>query len=290
MRNSQPIAVILCLCCATVAAQAPPGSADKTDPYNTCIAQIRKAPINAYDPCMKYVDQSPSDEPTRLQYVKKWLAQYERDLSSAKFIQALKAEPNSQWLVNQPDMNIALPQTSETAGPIKIQISRSFADAREEMILREAEAVYPPDMRVVENEIRFPDEWLDYPQMSMGPIWGRGGDAGVLSTEVVTASAVRYYYDFGMAAKKNPQLPTGFRAVEIDLNYDASIKHFDQYTYKKEAFQNVYVADLTLSWDFLCGTLCGAGFTREKIVVLDSGGNVKAMYLDGPKNTLDMIY
>jgi hypothetical protein len=289
VRNLLLIVSTLCVGLSSIVAQAPPSSAVNTDPYNTCITQIRKAPINAYDLCKKYVDQSPADEPTRLQYVKKWLAQYERDLSSAKFIQGLKTDPNPRFLVYQPDMNIDLPQTSETDGPIKIQISRSFADGREEIMLREAEAVYPPDMRVVENEIRFPDEWLDYPQMRTGPIWGRGGNDGILSTEIVTASAVRYYYDFAIAAKKNSQLPTGFKATNIKLNYDASIKHFDQYTYKKDSFQNVYVVDLTLEWSFSCGFTCGMGFGREKIVVLDSEGNVKAMYLDGPKNTLDWV-
>ena len=36
-----------------------------------------------------------------------------------------------------------------------------------------------------------------------------------------------------------------------------------------------------LEWAFVCGGLCGMGFTRNKVVVLDSEEDVIAMYRDG---------
>jgi hypothetical protein len=181
------------------------------------------------------------------------------------------AAQKATWFVYEADLKIELPQTSEDKGPFKIQISRSFGDSKEEAMLRKAEAVYPGSPN------------------GAAPIWGALDNDNILSTRIVTASAVRYYYDLTLAARKNPHLPSGFTAVATSLKYDGVIKHFDQYSHKKDSFGNVYVADLTLDWSFTCGGLCGIAFTRNKLVVLDSNGNVIAMYLDSPKNSQIMV-
>src|SRR5580704_541159 len=160
----------------------------------------------------------------------------------------------ASWYVYEPDLKVELPQTSEGKGPFKIQIARSFGDSKEEAMLRKAEAVYPGSPG------------------GAAPAWGALDNDNIKAARVVTASAVRYYYDLTLAARKNPHLPTGFTAVATNLKYNGVIKHFDQYSHNKDSFENVYVADLTMDWSFSCGGLCGVGFTRNKLVVLDSNG------------------
>jgi hypothetical protein len=119
----------------------------------------------------------------------------------------------------------------------------------------------------------------------MAPIWGMRGGDDIQSTHIVTARAVRYYYDFTLAVRQNPHVPSGCDAVNTNLKYPASIKHFEHYSHNRDSFENVYVADLTLEWGFVCGGLCGMGFTRNKVVVPDGNGVVVALYLDVPVNS-----
>jgi len=41
---------------------------------------------------------------------------------------------------------------------------------------------------------------------------------------------------------------------------------------------------MTLVWDFQCGGLCGGGFKRNKVVVLNRHGDVSALFMDAPEN------
>lgn len=211
-----------------------------------------------------------------------------------QFLQGLTTDQKAAWLVYEPDMTIQLPQTSEKKGPYKIEISRSFGGSKEEGMLREAEAVYSSPSKMVEDVFRFlddrePDGKGNERTREMAPLWGMRGNDEIESTQIVTARAVRYYYDLTLAVRHNPHLPSGFDAVNTDLKYTAAIKHFDHYSHnhnhKEDRFENVYVADLTPKWGFGCGVLCGMGFTRNKLVVLGDKGEVIAMYLDAPENS-----
>lgn len=44
--------------------------AARTDRYSVCIAKVRNAPEDAYDPCRQYLEQSSSDDAKRIQWVK----------------------------------------------------------------------------------------------------------------------------------------------------------------------------------------------------------------------------
>ena len=197
------------------------------------------------------------------------------------------ADQKAPWIVYEPDMEIQLPQTSEAEGPYKIQIARSFADRTEEAMLRKAEAVYPGPDKMIQDLFR--SYWSDRLPKEMAPLWGIPGNDDLIATRTVTARAVRYYYDLSLAARKNPTLPTGFTAMGSSLKYEAAIKYFNQYPHGEDVFNRVYVADLTLECGFVCGGLCGMGFTRNKVVVLDSHGDVLAMYLDAHGNSIDWV-
>jgi hypothetical protein len=266
------------------------GATTENDPYKLytlCVANIMNVPLEAYRPCKQYLEQTPTsdDNTPQVKYVKTWIARYEKVLPYLQFLQGLTTDKNAPWLVYEPDMAIHLPETSDTEGPYKIQISRSFRGLNEEEMLRKAEAVYSSPSKMVADVFRSLGYWADKPSEEMAPIWGMPGNDNIQSTDVVTARAVRYYYDLSLAAKANPQLPTGYAAVAIGLKYDGVLKHFDRYSHNGNTFEDVYVGDLTLEWSFTCGSLCGMGFTRNKLVVLDANGNVIAMYLDAPVNS-----
>lgn len=255
--------------------------------YTLCVANIRNLPLEAYRPCKQYLEQAPTsdDNTPQVKYVKTWIARYEKVLPYLQFLQGLTTDKNAPWFVYEPDMAIQLPETSDTEGPYKIQISRSFRGLNEEEMLRKAEAVYSSPSKMVADVLRSLYAWAYKPPEEMAPLWGTPGNDNILSADVVTAKAVRYYYDLSLAAKANPHLSTGFSAAAIGLKYVGVIRYFDRYSHSGNTFENVYVGDLTLEWSFTCGGLCGMGFTRNKLVVLDANGNVIAMYLDAPVNS-----
>jgi len=277
------------LCLAVVFVPLQAQDAPTPDPYHRCITAIKDDPQNAYDLCERYLEASPSDDAKHLEYARRWIATYEKLRPYIQFLQGLTPGQNAPWFVYRPDLDISLPQVSEKEGPYKAELSRSFANPTEEEFLKTAEAVYSSPSKMVEEVFRFPANWANQPSQEMAPIWGMRGNDDIQSAALVTTRAVRYYYDLTLAVRQNPHLPSGFKALSTNLKYTASIKHFDHYSHNKDSFENVYVADLTLEWGFGCGGLCGMGFTRNKLVVLNSNGEVVALYLDAPVNSQDWV-
>lgn len=276
----------LCFVIAPVGSSLQDQAVSGNDRYDVCVAKIESAPPqDAYNSCIEYLEQSPSDHTDHVQRVKTWVMLYKEIRPYMKFLQSLTLDERALWLLYEPDMAVQLPQTSETEGPYTIQITRSFANLTEEALLRKAEAVYSGPDEMIRDALRSSGGRVDELLREMAPIWGEPGNDNIELTNVVTARAVRYYYDLTLAARKESRLPTGFTALRTALKYEAGIKYLDRYSHGKDAFDSVYVADLTLEWGFHCGGLCGMGFTRNKLVVLDSHGNVVAMYLDAPINS-----
>jgi len=278
-------AACLFIVVASIVSPAQDGRPARTDPYSICISKIQNAPQEAYEPCALYLERSYSDDAERVDSVKDWITKYEKARPHIEFLQSLTPDAHAAWIVYDPDMMIDLQQTSDDKGRYKIHIARSFADLIEEAMLRRAEAVYPGPSEMIQDVFSSLGERVDESAKEMAPIWGFPGNDRIELTKTVTARAVRYYYDLSVAARKEPHLSTGFTAEATSLKYEAGIKHFEYYSHGKDAFTNVYVADLTLEWAFHCGGLCGMGFTRNKLVVLDSQGNVVALYLDAPANS-----
>jgi hypothetical protein len=253
--------------------------------YVLCVANIRNAPLEAYEPCKRYLEKSHVDDVAQVEYVATWVGKYEKVLPYLHFLERLTSDKNASWFVYGPDMDIPLPQTSQTDGFHKIQISRSFSNLNEDEMLRRAEAVYSSPAKMIASVLGSLSYWEGKHLEEMAPLWGSLGNDNLLSADVVTARAVRYYYDLSLAAQANPHLATGFDAAASSMKYTAVIRHSDRYSHNGDTFDDVYVADLTLEWSFTCGGLCGMGFTRNKLVVLDVAGKVIAMYLDAPMNS-----
>ena len=93
-------------------------AATKNDSYSHCVAEIKNAPLEAYNPCKQYLEQKPDDDAARIEYVRTWIARYEKVLPYLQFLRGLTTEQNAPWFVYEPDMGVQLPQTSVTEGPL----------------------------------------------------------------------------------------------------------------------------------------------------------------------------
>jgi hypothetical protein len=253
--------------------------------YALCETNLRKDPELAYKSCKEYLAKYPDDDSGRVQMAFKWVTAYEKVLAYTKALQTISStSSNRDWLIFEPDLNIHLPQVSERDGNYKIEIARSFSNTREAEMLAKAEAVYGNQDKFISMILRDPGSWAEDLPEQAAPLWGARGNDNVLVTEVVTASAVRYYYDLSISAREHRKFRSVFQMISTGLKYTASIMHHAKYEHSGQRFDDVYVADLNLEWSSICGGLCGVGFTRNKLVVLDHNGDVLALFLDAKEN------
>jgi hypothetical protein len=84
-------------------------------------------------------------------------------------------------------------------------------------MLAKAEAVYSSPSKMVEEVYRHLTFLGQDPPKEMAPLWGLRGNDSIQGPSILTARAVRYYYDLAMLARVNPQLPVGFPAEHIGL-------------------------------------------------------------------------
>ena len=108
---------------------------------------------------------------------------------------------------------------------------------------------------------------------------------------MLQTSAVIYYQKLSEQLKQNNNKikENSFAFHSTELKYLSSIKKLEKYERGGKVFKNIYVADMTLTWSQICGGLCGFGFTRNKVVVLDEKGNVLEMFLDSPENNRSWV-
>lgn len=285
MRKHLISAAIFGMTAVSIHVPAQDRSSSTDDLYCACVSAVNNSPLDAEKPCSEFLAIADSrKDKQRIQCARSWLAEIHENGPYLQFLHSLQPAANVQWLVYSPDTKVDLPDTSETDGPFKTQITRTFADSRESALIKTAEAVYPATAEMIKRGLTPSHLCKQDAQLRNAPIWGGCGNDNIEMTEIVTASAVRYYYDLSLFSRKNPRLPSGFTAMDSGMEYKAEIKYFGEYSHAGQSYHDVYVVDMTLKWGFSCGILCGVGFTRNKVVVLDAHGNVLAMYLDSPVN------
>jgi hypothetical protein len=257
----------------------------RRDAYGLCEANMRKDPKLAYKLCKEYLEKYPGDDYERLQMADKWVTTYEKVLAYTKALESLSSSsPSRDWLIFEPDLNANLPQVTEKDGNYKIEIVRSSNNTFEAGMLAKAEAVYGNQDGYIRMILTDPLSWAEESPEQAAPLWGSRGNDNVQVTEVITASAVRYYYDLSISSRKHRKFRTVFPMISTSLKYAAAIRHYDKYEHSEKKFSDVYVADLNLEWSSICGGLCGIGFKRNKLVVLDNKGEVLALFLDSKEN------
>ena len=258
--------------------------------FALCESSMRRDPKLADKLCREYLEKYPGDDYQRLQVADKFVKAYERVVAYAKALESLSsARSNRDWLIFEPDLKINLPQTSDVAGNYKVEINRSSSNALEAGLLAKAEAVYGNQDRFIGLISRDPLSWADDLPEQVAPPWGARGNDNVEVAEVITASAVRYYYDLSLSSREHRAFRAVFPMSSTGLKYTAAIKHYDKYEHSGKKFDNVYVADLNLEWSSICGGLCGIGFTRNKLVVFDNQGEVLALFLDANVNSSSWV-
>ena len=253
--------------------------------YAACASDMEKMPGDAYESCARFVKEAPASDSENIQRAKRWLERNAPKRPFVRYLKSLSSDDKAKFVVYQPDLTIELPSVDRKTRTGPLKIVRSYANLTEETMLRKAEAVYPAPSVMIHQLFYMWDGWpTGKLSDNLEPIWGNRGNDEIMQTETITASAVRYYYDLVLAAETNPKTSSGVNVMSTDLNYAAGIQYLDRYKHGEDSYEGVYVANLDLSWSFICGGLCGMGFSRNKVVVLDRHGEVIALYLDAPVN------
>jgi hypothetical protein len=252
--------------------------------YEACSFDIEHAPQNAYDSCALYVRESASGNSENIQKAKEWLEMHAVYRPYVRYVQSLTPDDKAKFIVYEPDMTIELPAVDEQDEFGTVKIARKFGNLTEEGMLRKAEAVYPGPAEMIREIFVNWGGWPSGQDGPMEPFWGIPERTPNPDLKVVTARAVRYYYDQREDYKRAPKLGPMLAVASVMMDYEATIRHHDRYVHGDATFEDVYVADLTMMFDLHCGGLCGGGFGRNKVVVLDRRGDVTALFLDAPMN------
>jgi hypothetical protein len=255
----------------------------RDEAYSRCTTFSRDTEAT-YKACKDYLDKFPNDDYQRSDTATKFIRAYDRAAAYASALQTYALSQPNTWFIYEPDLKIDLPNVDEKQGSYSIKIQRSFKNAAESAMLRKAEAVYGPQSRYINSMRQSPVQWAESLPAEIAPLWGATGNDNVIDCDVITASAVRYYYDLSISSREHRQFRNVYPMVATGLTYNASIKHYDDWEHRTRKFHDVYVADLNLEWSSICGGLCGIGFTRNKLVVLDQRGEVLELFLDAAVN------
>lgn len=257
--------------------------------YALCVENIEKDPHKAFEYCSDYLNKYPNDNKMQTEFVGKFITSYRKIAQWLKSIPAnYFTEKTAKWAVFSPGLRATIPVENTLVGDYSILIKREYASADENKLLAKAETLYKNPDRVdlellknwqynAEPDVILPDgepKW-----------WSRPVDT-IQATEFVSTGAVLYYYNISQALRsKNGKLKeNSFKFWSSTLIYDASIKKVEMYQRSGKSFNNVYVANMTLTWEQVCNALCGFGFTRNKIVVMSPSGEILEMFLDDPAN------
>lgn len=272
---------ILVIASGFALAQGDTKARDET--YSRCTTFSRDTEAT-YKACKNYLDKYPNDDYQRSDTAAKFIRAYDRVTAYAQALQTHALSQRNTWFVYEADLKIDVPNADEKQGNYSIKIQRSFKDENESAMLRKAEAVYGPQSRYIDAMRQSPLQWAEDLPAEIAPLWGARSNDNVMECEVITASAVRYYYDLSISSREHRQFRNVFPMVSTGFKYNASIKHYDDWEHLTRKFKDVYVADLNLEWSSICGGLCGVGFTRNKLVVLDKSGEVLELFLDADVN------
>jgi hypothetical protein len=287
------ISVVLLLLSIICPAFAQEDVKAKHDAYYLCINNIEIEPYKAFGYCSDYLNKYPNDDKRLIEFAGQFVTAFN------KIDRYLKSVPKDSYrevasglFIYTPDLRKVIPETGESKSKYKIVIHRSFRSPEEDKMLSDAEALYAdpqnPERDLFKNWRYYS---FDYAKLPDGePKWGNGGNS-IFQANLVTTSAVSYYYDISTSLRHNDGKLSGsdFKYISSDLKYESEIKKYGKFERSGKIFTNVYVANMTLTWGAMCGGLCGEGFTRNKVVVLSDKGDIIEMFLDDPINSTSWI-
>ena len=282
------------LLCASGSVLAQEDIKEKHAVYALCVEHIEKDPHKAFEYCSDYLNKYPNDNKTQTDFAGKFITAYKK---ISQWLQSVPAnyftEKTAKWAVYSPGLLATIPSANSQATRYTILMKREYGSPDEEKLLAKAETLYKNPDRV---DLELLKQWRynaePYVILPDGePKWWSGPFSTILAAELVSTGAVLYYYNISQALRSNDGKVNGnsFRFLSSNLKYEASIKKMDVYERSGKSFNNVYVANMTLTWGQVCGRLCGSGFTRNKIVVMSPSGEILEMFLDNPVNNSSWI-
>ena len=262
----------------------------KHDAYFLCLDNIEKDPHKAYGYCSDYLNKYPNDDQRLIEFAGKFVTAYQKishylvSVPSSNF-----GEITASWAVYLPGLSAIVPSEDSRDAKHPILIKRQYGSPEEDKLLAKAESLYKNPQNIESDLLR---QWRrladkDFVLPEREPKWWTGEVDTILETELVTTEAVLYYYRTSHALRDNNGIlkPNTFTFSHSDLKYEAAIKKMDLYERSGKSFRNVYVANMTLTWGTICGSLCGFGFTRNKLVVMSASGEILELFLDDPVNS-----
>jgi hypothetical protein len=262
--------------------------------YALCFENIEKDPRKAYEYCTDYLNKYPNDNKWQTNFVGRFITAHKK---ISQYVTSVPAhyftEKTARWAVYSPGLLATIPTENTRASKYSILIKREYGSPDEEKLLAKAESLYKNPDRV---DLELLKQWNynaePYVILPDGePKWWTNEVNGILSTELVSTNAVLYYYNISQTLRSNDGKlnEKSFKFLSSNLKYEASIKKWDLYERAGKSFNNVYVANMTMTWGEMCGSLCGYGFTRNKIVVMSLSGEILEMFLDDPANSRSWI-
>lgn len=261
--------------------------------YALCVEHIEKDPHKAFEYCNDYLNKYPNDNKIQRDFVGKFITAYTKISQWAKSVPANNfTEKTAKWAVFSPGLMATIPVENTRASAHSIFIKREYGSPDENKLLAKAETLYKnPDGADLELLKQWRYNAEPYVILPDGePKWWSSQFNGIQAAELVSTGAVLYYYNLSQTLRNNGGKLNGnsFR-FSTSLEYEASIKKMDVYERSGKSFNNVYVANMTLTWGQVCGGLCGYGFTRNKIVVMSPTGEILEMFIDDPANNRSWI-
>lgn len=164
-------------------------------------------------------------------------------------------------------------------GDFTYSVKREFPDSNAARLLAIAESCYPSREALIEIAATHYFEMGS--DTAQGPLWWCDGPGVRRVPYAVTAGALRHYLDLSERFRNHDYTVPGGRGLYgTELVYHAKIEARQDFVAAGKAYQQVYVAYLSLQWAYDDGTF-SPSFQAHRVVVLDSAGNVRQIVGDG---------
>jgi hypothetical protein len=173
-----------------------------------------------------------------------------------------------------------LPDSLTIPGPHSVDIRRVTADSGARRALEAAERADPPREAVLASFARAHFKLRDRPADSR--LWWNSAFDGVRIPYAVTDAAVAYYIALSAALRRGETGWTrGIQMSSSRLEYVAAVERHGSFVLDDTTHSDVYVVRMRLEWLNYCGPRCALSFTKERTVVVDRAGVVRAVRGDG---------
>ena len=173
-------------------------------------------------------------------------------------------------------------ELKEESGRFTVQASRRFANAKEEEMLRIAEAAYPMPREIQWNNRGTPGAYIPLSRQ-----WWCSAFDRVMIPYSITRGAVSYYLkvteEFRQPGSGDPTRP---RMLSSQFAYTATVTPQETYSLDNSVLlstsvlKNVYVVKMVMAWQQYCGALCAMSFAKSRTVILSDDGRVVAILND----------